>query len=104
MRTIRREFRRNAHVVLISWEGHLLNIGAVNSRNKDVSVVGKNNMLIIRGNGNRAGRNAFSAIRSMTIESFPPEKSKTGRSNSAATSRMMWIDSDSSSSRWLTRG
>src|SRR5579884_2603999 len=51
------------------------------------------------GNGNRAGRNAFSASRSSTIESLPPEKSSTGRSRSAATSRMMWIASDSSSSR-----
>ena len=30
------------------------------------------------GNGNLAGRNAFSASRSMTIESLPPEKSSTG--------------------------
>ena len=51
------------------------------------------------GNGNLAGRNAFSARRSITIESLPPEKSSTGRSRSAATSRMMWIASDSSSSR-----
>ena len=51
------------------------------------------------GNGNFAGRNAFSANRSITIESLPPEKSSTGRSRSAATSRMMWIASDSSSSR-----
>ena len=34
----------------------------------------------------------------MTIESLPPENSSTGRSNSAATSRMMWIDSASSTS------
>ena len=47
----------------------------------------------------RAGQNAFSASRSMTAESLPPEKSMTGRSNSAATSRMMWIDSASSASR-----
>ena len=45
------------------------------------------------------GRNAFSASRSSTIESLPPEKSSTGRSRSAATSRMMWIASASSSSR-----
>src|SRR4051812_36800231 len=53
------------------------------------------------GNGNRAGRNAFSASRSSTIESLPPEKSSTGRSRSAATSRMMCTASASSSSRWL---
>ena len=51
------------------------------------------------GNGNFAGRNAFSARRSITIESLPPEKSSTGRSRSAATSRMMWIASDSRASR-----
>ena len=30
------------------------------------------------GNGRRAGQNAFSASRSMTIESLPPENSSTG--------------------------
>ena len=40
------------------------------------------------GKGDRAGQNAFSASRSMTMESLPPEKSSTGRSNSAATSRI----------------
>ena len=55
------------------------------------------------GNGNRAGRNAFSARRSRTIESLPPENSSTGRSSSAATSRMMWIASASSASRWVRR-
>ena len=48
------------------------------------------------------GQNAFSARRSMTIESLPPENSSTGRSNSAATSRMMWIDSASSARRWVS--
>ena len=43
----------------------------------------------ITGKGSPAGQNAFSAMRSRTMESFPPEKSTTGRSNSAATSRMM---------------
>ena len=55
------------------------------------------------GKGNLAGQNAFSARRSITIESLPPENSSTGRSNSAATSRMMWIDSASRASRWLMR-
>ena len=41
------------------------------------------------------GRNAFSARRSSTIESLPPQNSSTGRSSSAATSRMMWIASAS---------
>ena len=31
----------------------------------------------------------------ITIESLPPENSSTGRSNSAATSRITWIDSAS---------
>ena len=47
------------------------------------------------GNGNFPGRNAFSARRSRMIESLPPLNSSTGRSNSAATSRKMWIDSAS---------
>ncbi len=51
------------------------------------------------GNGKRPGRNAFSARRSSTIESLPPLKSSAGRSNSAATSRMRWIASDSRLSR-----
>ena len=54
----------------------------------------------ITGNGNLPGRNAFSASRSRTIESLPPLNSSTGRSNSAATSLKMWIDSASSVSRW----
>ncbi len=52
------------------------------------------------GNGIRAGRNAFSASASMTTESLPPENSSTGRSNSAATSRITWMDSASSTSSW----
>ena len=48
----------------------------------------------------RPGQNAFWASRSMTTESLPPEKSSTGRSNSAATSRMMWIDSASMARRF----
>ena len=47
------------------------------------------------GKGSGQGQNALSARCSMTIESLPPENSSTGRSNSAATSRMMWIDSAS---------
>ena len=54
------------------------------------------------GNGNLPGRNAFSASRSRTIESLPPEKSSTGRSSSAATSRKMWIASASRSSRCVS--
>ena len=54
------------------------------------------------GNGNLPGRNAFSASRSSTIESLPPEKSSTGRSSSAATSRKMWIASASRSSRCVS--
>ena len=48
----------------------------------------------------RRAQNAFWARWSMTTESLPPEKSSTGRSNSAATSRMMWIDSASRVRRW----
>ena len=53
------------------------------------------------GNGSAArAQNAFTARCSITTESLPPEKSSTGRSNSAATSRMMWIDSASRAARW----
>ena len=38
--------------------------------------------MCITGNGILAGQNARSARRSMTIESLPPENSRTGRSNS----------------------
>ena len=51
----------------------------------------------------RAGANAFAASRSITIESLPPENSSTGRSISATTSRMTWMDSASSVSSWLSR-
>ena len=54
----------------------------------------------ITGNGTRAGAKAFTARWSITIESLPPENSSAGRSNSAATSRMMWIASASSARRW----
>jgi hypothetical protein len=55
------------------------------------------------GNGIRAGWNAFSASRSITIESLPPENNNTGRSNSATTSRMTKMLSASSASRCDTR-
>ncbi|GIU89499.1 MAG: hypothetical protein KatS3mg010_0598 [Acidimicrobiia bacterium] len=51
------------------------------------------------GKGSFAGQKAFLATWSITTLSLPPEKSSTGRSNSAATSRMRWIDSDSRASR-----
>ena len=38
----------------------------------------------------------------MTTESLPPLNSSAGRSNSPATSRMMWIASLSSVDRWST--
>ena len=56
--------------------------------------------MCITGKGIRPGQKAFWASRSITTESLPPEKSRTGRSNSAATSRMMWIDSASMFSSW----
>ena len=52
------------------------------------------------GNGIFAGANARMASSSMTTESLPPEKSRHGRSNSAATSRMMWMPSASRDRRW----
>src|ERR1700693_6585554 len=48
----------------------------------------------------RPGLKAFDARCSRTAESLPPLKSRTGRSDSAATSRMMKMASDSSRSRW----
>ncbi len=54
------------------------------------------------GNGRRPGAKALIARCSMTIESLPPENSRTGRSNSAATSRMMWMASASRDRRWLS--
>src|SRR6266705_1181922 len=56
------------------------------------------------GNGNFAGRKAFSARRNSTIESLPPEKNSTGFAHSPATSRRMKMASDSSQSRWLREG
>ncbi|CNV50622.1 Uncharacterised protein [Mycobacterium tuberculosis] len=38
----------------------------------------------------------------MTMESLPPENNSTGRSNSAATSRMTWMASAFSKRRWLS--
>ena len=55
------------------------------------------------GKGMRAGANALRANSSITMESLPPEKSSTGRSSSAATSRMTWMDSASSVSSWESR-
>src|SRR5690606_5402992 len=55
--------------------------------------------MCISGKGKRPGRNAFSARRNSTTESLPPEKSRTGRSHSAATSPKMKMASDSSQSR-----
>ncbi len=56
----------------------------------------------ITANGNFAGWNAFSASRSSTIESLPPENSSTARSTSAATSRITWMASASRARRWDT--
>jgi hypothetical protein len=53
------------------------------------------------GRGSLPGRKAFSARRSMQIESLPPEKRSTGLAHWPATSRMMWMASASSQSRWL---
>src|SRR6478609_2550314 len=56
--------------------------------------------MCMTGNGRRHGQKALVARCNITTESLPPLKSRHGRSNSAATSRMMWIDSASSISRW----
>ena len=50
------------------------------------------------GNGGAEGWNALRAKCSITALSLPTEYSITGFSDSATTSRMMWIDS--ASSRW----
>ena len=52
------------------------------------------------GKGNFPGRKAFSARRSRTTESLPPLNSRAGFEHSAATSRRMWMASDSRASRW----
>src|SRR3954469_25394991 len=49
-----------------------------------------------------AGQNALAARCSITTESLPPENSITGDAKVAATSRMMWIDSDSRASSSLS--
>ena len=54
------------------------------------------------GNGGGAGQKAAAARCSITTESFPPEKRSTGRSNSAATSRKMWMASASSARRCVS--
>ena len=56
--------------------------------------------IISSGYGIRAAPNAFSAHRSRTSESLPPENNRVGRSNTAATSRRMKMVSSSSASRW----
>src|SRR5688572_25974470 len=53
-------------------------------------------------NGGLPGWKAFSASCIITAESLPMEYSITGLSNSAATSRMMWIASASSCLRWVS--
>jgi len=50
--------------------------------------------------GSFAGAKAFCARRSIAQESFPIEKSITGLWNSATTSRITWMLSLSSCSRW----
>ncbi len=54
------------------------------------------------GKGIRPGQKARLARCSMTTESLPPENRRTGRSNSAATSRMMWMDWDSMFCSWVS--
>ena len=73
------------------------------SRNSSTSGKFRPVSTCITGNGMRAGANALRASSSITIESLPPENSSTGRSSSATTSRMTWMDSASSVSSWLSR-
>ncbi|MCY1413219.1 hypothetical protein D9M71_286460 [compost metagenome] len=56
----------------------------------------------ITGNGSLPGKNALRARCSITAESLPMEYSITGLSNSAATSRMMWMLSASSCFRCVS--
>src|SRR5580658_9479430 len=56
--------------------------------------------MCMTGNGNCWGAKALTARCSSTAESLPPEKSSTGRSHSATTSRRMKMAWDSSRSRW----
>lgn len=56
----------------------------------------------ITGNGSLPGKNALRAVCSITAESLPMEYSITGLSNSAATSRMMWMLSASSCFRCVS--
>ena len=58
--------------------------------------------MCMTGKGSGAGVNAFTARCSITTESLPPEKSSTGRSNSAATSRVTWMASASRAPRWVS--
>ena len=55
------------------------------------------------GNGGLDGKKALRARCSITAESLPIEYSITGRSASAATSRMMWMLSASRRCRWVSR-
>jgi len=59
--------------------------------------------MCMNGNGTRAGANALIASRASTELSLPIEYSITGFSNSAATSRMMWMLSASSWRRCVSR-
>ena len=77
---------------------------AISSRN---SIIARNLYVVSTcssGKGIGPGWKAFCARRSMTDESFPIEYSITGRSNSATTSRRMWMLSASRARRWSRRG
>ncbi len=56
--------------------------------------------MCMTGKGRAAGQKALAARCSMTTESLPPEKSRTGFSKPAATSRMMCTASASRVRRW----
>src|SRR5579863_8307815 len=56
--------------------------------------------MCMTGNGSCCGAKALTARCKRTAESLPPEKSSTGRSHSATTSRRMKMAWDSNKSRW----
>ena len=75
---------------------------AMRSRNSYISGNFRLVSMCMSGNGMGPGWNAFCARRSRQAESLPTDHSITGLRNSAKTSRMMWIDSDSSALRCVS--
>ena len=100
--TLKREGDRRAHDLLVARLAEERPDDAVLSeegRDNAERLTSARTWIVDPLDGTRAGQNAFSARRSITIESLPPENSMAGRSNSAATSRMMWMASASRARR-----